>query len=240
MDRRVRFRGSRRPEQSPQSRTLNRLFYPWRQAWPPLRRGNGVSPSRERITRVSAATQAPRAKEHSPGIHPWVTRARNPRVPAGTKEPWAHAILLSPLRGWETSRPSIPTVDIASMPRFGKQWAKIGRPAGTFPEVKAPVVRYALLRPAASDPPFSVLCPPPSGLWPTASGLPCLDGRIMIRPYGLGSNGSVCATTEKVKHPRREKIFIPCCTTSYAVLERSARTEFRHGSCNTAPLGGRI
>jgi hypothetical protein len=50
-----------------------------------------------------------------------------------------------------------------------------------------------------------------------------------------GLTVNVCATVEKVKHPARKEIIIPCHTRTYAIFEPRARTEFRHDSCNTAP-----
>ncbi len=48
-------------------------------------------------------------------------------------------------------------------------------------------------------------------------------------------NDNVCATVEKAKHPARKTLSIPCRTRGYVISGRSARTEFRHDSCNTAP-----
>jgi len=68
----------------------------------------------------------------------------------------------------------------------------------------------------------------------------CHVGWGLSSAPGLGSNDNVCATIQKVKHPAREKFFIPSRTRGYAIFGRSARTEFRHDSCNTAPRGERI
>jgi hypothetical protein len=48
-------------------------------------------------------------------------------------------------------------------------------------------------------------------------------------------NDHVCATVQKVKHPAREKFFIPLGARSCALFGRCLRPEFRHDSCNTAP-----
>jgi hypothetical protein len=63
-----------------------------------------------------------------------------------------------------------------------------------------------------------------------------LPRRRLSSALGHGSNGYVRATVEEVKHAASEKFFIPSRTRSYAILGRPARTEFRHDSCNTAPL----
>jgi len=76
--------------------------------------------------------QARRAKDNSPAIYRWVIGARDTVSPAGTKGPPRLGTgFLSPLRGWVSSWTLVPTVDIASMPRFGKRWAIVGRPYGT-------------------------------------------------------------------------------------------------------------
>jgi hypothetical protein len=56
----------------------------------------------------------------------------------------------------------------------------------------------------------------------------------MLPTGGLTVN--ICATVQKVKHPAGEKFFIPWGTRSYANFGRPARTEFRHDSCNAAPI----
>ena len=54
-------------------------------------------------------------------------------------------------------------------------------------------------------------------------------------PIG-GLTVNICATVEKAKRPACEKFFIPCHTRGYASFGPRARTEFRHDSCNTAPI----
>jgi hypothetical protein len=58
----------------------------------------------------------------------------------------------------------------------------------------------------------------------------------LCRPAGWDANDHMRATVEKTKHHVREKSFIPCDTRSYATRQHPARTEFRHDSCNTAPI----
>jgi hypothetical protein len=56
-------------------------------------------------------------------------------------------------------------------------------------------------------------------------------------PIG-GLTVNISATGEKVKRPARRKFFIPFGTRSYAAFGPRLRTEFRHDSCNTAPIWG--
>ncbi len=65
--------------------------------------------------------------------------------------------------------------------------------------------------------------------------LPARAGMTLPMLQTGGLTVTVCATVEKAKHSANGKFFIPWGTSSYAIFRRSARTEFRHDSCNTAP-----
>jgi hypothetical protein len=65
------------------------------------------------------------------------------------------------------------------------------------------------------------------------------NSRLPVRlssVLGLGSNDNVCATVEKVKHPVDETFFIPSRIRGYAIFGPHVCPEFRHDSCNTAPI----
>ncbi len=48
------------------------------------------------------------------------------------------------------------------------------------------------------------------------------------------ANEHVPATIEQAKRPGRAESLIPLGIEAYALRQGRARTEFRHGSCNTA------